>query len=190
LCSSSLLGEAALSRNFFWGFAFAMGGLLLIVFNGSVILKLNPLGDLLALLAAIVWSIYSVLLKKISTFNYDTLLCTRNIFGYGLVLMLPALFFMDFQWGFYRLENDINLFNLVYLGVGASALCFWSWSWAIKAIGPVKTSMYIYISPVVTLITSALILQEQITWLAGVGTTLILAGLVLSGQTKPPATAC
>ena len=74
------------------------------------------------------------------------------------------------------------MFNLLYLGICASALCFGTWSWAVNILGPVKTSMYIYISPIVTLITAAVILGEKITWVALVGTAFILFGLVISGR--------
>ena len=33
---------------------------------------------------------------------------------YGLVFMLPALLFMDFRWGFERLADPVNLFNLLF----------------------------------------------------------------------------
>ena len=49
--------------NFFVGFVVAMAGIFLISFNGSK-LELNPTGDLLALLAALVWACYSVLTKE------------------------------------------------------------------------------------------------------------------------------
>lgn len=182
LATKYLFGEDSLNPGFFVGFICALFGVALIIFNGSVILKLNPIGDILAFLAGVVWALYSVLLRKISTFHYNTVLCTRNIFGYGLILMLPALLFMDFQWGFYRLDDHANLFNLLYLGIGASAICFGTWSWSVNVLGPVKTSMYIYISPIVTIITSALILGEKITWLACVGTFFILLGLIISGR--------
>lgn len=182
LASKFLLGEDTLTSNFFVGFVCALIGVILIIFNGSVILKLNPIGDILAFLAGVVWALYSILIRKISSFRYSTVLCTRNIFGYGLLLMLPALLVMDFQWGFERLDDHANMFNLLYLGIGASAICFGTWSWAVNILGPVKTSMYIYISPIVTLITSALILGEKITWIALLGTAFILFGLVISGR--------
>ncbi|MDD4599539.1 MAG: DMT family transporter, partial [Negativicutes bacterium] len=46
---------------FFIGFAVAIIGIFLISFNGSSHLKLNPTGDILAVLAAMVWAAYSVL---------------------------------------------------------------------------------------------------------------------------------
>ena len=48
-------GEEKLRPSFFGGFVLAMAGIALISFNGSA-LALNPLGDLLALLAALVWA--------------------------------------------------------------------------------------------------------------------------------------
>ena len=47
-------------------------------------------------------------------------------------------------------------------------------------LGTVKTSVYIYMVPVITVVTSVLILHEKITVLAGFGTALTLAGLFLS----------
>ena len=52
-----------LKSNFFIGFILAIVGIFLISFNGSEV-KLNPTGDILALLSAIVWSFYSVITKK------------------------------------------------------------------------------------------------------------------------------
>lgn len=59
--------EGRLNGSFFIGFAVAMAGIGLISFNGSA-LQLNPAGDLLALLAALLWACYSILTRKISGF--------------------------------------------------------------------------------------------------------------------------
>ena len=72
------------------------------------------------------------------------------------------------------------LLNIIYLGVGASALCFVTWNVAVKILGAVKTSIYIYMVPVITIVTSVLFLQEPVTWLSVVGTALAVLGLFLS----------
>ena len=72
------------------------------------------------------------------------------------------------------------LFNILFLGLGASALCFVTWNFAVKTLGAVKTSVYIYAVPVITVVTSVIILHEKITVLAAAGTVLTLAGLFLS----------
>jgi drug/metabolite transporter (DMT)-like permease len=50
----------------------------------------------------------------------------------------------------------------------------------------VKSSAYIYMVPVITIISSILILQEKLTWIALLGGTLTLLGLYIS-ELKPKA---
>ena len=171
--------EGKLRANFFIGFVVAMIGIFLISFNGSK-LELNPVSDLLALLAVFVWACYSILTKKISSYGYHTILTTRRVFFYGILFMIPTLFMFDFHLELSRFTNPVYLFNIIFLGLGASALCFVSWNLAVKVLGAVKTSIYIYMVPVITVVTSTLILHEQITALSIIGTLLTLAGLFLS----------
>ena len=171
--------DEKLRANFFIGFLVAMVGIALISFNGSS-LQLNPVGDLLALLAALLWACYSILTRKISEFGYHTIQTTRRVFFYGILFMIPALFFFDFKFDLGRFTNLTYLLNIIFLGLGASALCFVTWNFAVKLLGAVKTSVYIYLVPVITVVASVLILHEPFTWLTGTGTVLTLAGLLLS----------
>jgi len=166
--------------NFFIGFFAAIIGIFLISFNGSAVLQLNPIGDLLAILAAIVWAAYSILSRKISQFGYNTIQTTRRIFCYGLFFMIPVLFPFHFEWGLERFTQPANLFNILFLGLGASALCFVTWNLAVKFLGAVKTSIYIYLVPVITVVTSVIVLSERVTWMSAFGTVLTLAGLFIS----------
>jgi drug/metabolite transporter (DMT)-like permease len=175
-----LLKEEPLRKRFFIGFVFSIIGIILISFNGNFVLKLNPLGDILAFLCAVVWAAYSVIMKKISALNYNVVLCTRKIFFYGIILLIPALPFFQFHWNLARFTYLPNLFHMLFLGLGASALCFVTWNYAVSVLGPVKTSVYIYFNPIVTVVTSAIILHERITPVAMLGAVLILAGLYLS----------
>lgn len=88
--------EEKLQAKFFIGFGIAMVGIILISTSGSA-LELNPTGDLLALAAAFVWACYSTLTRKISSFGYPIILTTRRTFFYGIVFIIPALFFFDFS---------------------------------------------------------------------------------------------
>lgn len=175
-----LLKGEPLRKSFFVGFGFSIVGIVLISFNGNFILKLNPLGDLLAISCAAVWAVYSVLMKKISLLNYPVILCTRKIFFYGILLMIPVLPFFGFHWNLARFTDPFNVFHMLFLGLGASALCFVTWNYAVGVLGAVRTSVYIYFNPIVTVVTSAMILHERITAVSGAGVVLILAGLYLS----------
>lgn len=171
--------EEKLHLHFFAGFFVAMAGIFLISFNGHE-LHLNPAGDLLAVVAAVVWALYSILTRKISGFGYPVILSTRRTFFYGILFMIPTLFFFDFHPGFARFTNITYVCNILYLGLGASALCFVTWNFAVKELGAIKTSVYIYMVPMITVLTSAVILHERMTFLSGLGTILTMAGLFLS----------
>ena len=172
-------GEEKPRINFYIGFLISMAGICLISFSSSK-LQLNPIGDILSLLAAFVRACYAVITKKISSFGYNTVQTTRRVFIYGLIFMLPVLIFSDFSLGLQRFTDAKNLLNILYLGAGASALCFVTWNIAVKALGALKTSVYIYIVPVITVVTSLIVLNEKITISSAVGTILTLLGLIMS----------
>ncbi len=172
--------EEQFRSNFFLGFGISIIGIFLIGFNGNFILKLNPLGDILAILSAIVWAGYTVIMKKISLLDLSTIQYTRKIFFYGLLLLLPFLNVLGFNLDLSRFSSLPNVLNIVFLGVGASALCFVTWNYAVSVMGAVRTSVYIYLIPIITIIISALVLQEKITLVALLGVLLILLGLFIS----------
>lgn len=147
---------------------------------GSINLKLNPFGDILAVLAAVAWAAYSILTNKISGFHYNTIQATRRVFFYGLVFMTPALFIFGFKPAINELIRPSNLLKILFLGLGASALCFVTWNSAVKILGAVKTSVYIYMVPVITVVTS--VLNERITGVAVFGIVLTLNRIIYIGE--------
>lgn len=172
--------QERLNLNFFIGFIVAIIGIICISFSRQGDITVNPFGDFLALIAALIWAIYSMLTKKISSFGYNIIQTTRRTFAYGIICMLPTLWWNDFTIGWKTCLETTNLFNLLFLSVGASALCFVTWNIAVKILGAVKTSTYIYAVPVITVVTSFIILDEQITVLSAVGTFFTLVGLIIS----------
>lgn len=173
---------------FFLGFAIAMSGISIISLGGSR-LELNPLGDLLILGAAFSWGGYGVCLELTADQGYSHLQCTRKIFFWGLLcttLCIP-LYGGQLRFELSRLATPVMGFNLLYLSAGASALCFILWNRAIHIIGSVSTNLYIYLSPVITLTASALILGEPITPSAIGAVGLIILGLWLSQKKPRPA---
>jgi drug/metabolite transporter (DMT)-like permease len=137
---------------FYIGFVVAIAGVILISLNGQKNLQLNPLGDGLAFLAMISWGCYSALVRKIGEWEYPVIAVTRRIY-------------------FYR---------ILFLGLCASAMGFLLWNLSTKWIGAVKTSVYIYVSPVVTVVLSMLVLHEKITLVSLAGSILIFIGLIIS----------
>lgn len=177
---AALFQKEKMRRNFIIGFILAITGIAIISLNGSSTLHLNPLGDLLAFLAAFCWAVYSIVTTKASKPEYSSIAVARRIFFYGLVSMLPAMYFCDFHFDAAPLKHATNIGLMLYLGLVASGLCYITWNKAMDHLGAIKTSVYIYLEPVITLIFSFFILREKMTLASFFGCILILFGLLLS----------
>ena len=168
-----------LKPGFFIGFAVAIGGLSLISFDGSAG-HVQPIGVVLSLCGAIMWGIYSTLTNKIAACGYPTLAATRRIFMYGVLFILPVAQVKGFRVQAVLTAGGVEIGNLLFLGLGASALCFLTWNHAVSILGSVKACVYIYASPVVTVLLAAVILHERMDGQTILGTVLVLTGLLLS----------
>lgn len=161
------------------GSGIALLGVALVVFNGSFILQINPLGDILTILAALSWAFYGIILRKLNH-RYSTLFLTRKVFFYGIITLLPYALLRPGTFHITLLSNPVILSNLAFLGIVASLLCYIMWNTAVKQLGILQTSNYIYLVPLVTLLTSALIIDEQITLVALTGSICILLGVYVA----------
>lgn len=159
------------------GSVVALVGMALVVFNGNFILKLSPLGDLLAFAACLCWALYSLAIKRLQG-KYSNMLITRKVFGYGLLTMMPWLLFRGVNAEVLITGGTIVWGNLLFLGCVASMLCFLGWNWCLGKLGTVRATNLLYLNPVVAITTSALVLGENVTWIAICGAVLILIGLV------------
>lgn len=166
-------------RFFLAGFVLAIIGIIMIS-GDETITRISPVGDMLALLAAVAWAFYSVLSRKLANLGLGTIRTTRRSFFYGILLMLPILAFtgMDNTWR--ALQNPAVIGNLLFLGLGASALCFATWTFCMVRLGTVKASAYIYLVPVVTVISAAIWLHESLGPESLAGIFLVITGLLLS----------
>jgi drug/metabolite transporter (DMT)-like permease len=175
------LKDVHATRPLISGSVIATLGVALVVFNGHFILKLHPLGDLLAFLAALCWAIYSIQLRCIGR-KYGAIFITRKVFFYGLLTILPMVIFLPWSFSLRVLLQPVVWGNLLFLGVVASFSCFLLWSWVSKKLGALVASNYIYLNPVSTVVASALVLDEPMTWLAYLGSALILIGVYFSNK--------
>lgn len=165
-----------LNRKGLYGSLLAMLGMALVVFNGNFILKLSPLGDALALAACLCWASYSLIIKNLQA-KYGSMLITRKVFAYGLLTIIPLLLINGINTDALLNGGAVVWGNILALGCVASMLCFLGWNWCLKRIGVVRATNFIYLNPVITMITSVLVLNERVTWMAILGAALILGGL-------------
>ena len=185
-----ILKEEQLKTQYFVGFVLSMLGIALISYSGQAELALNPLGDFLAILGIVVWAFYTMLTRVVSRRGYPTLLTTRTMFFYALVGMVVANLLLGDLPSITLVVQKPYLYHFLFLGLIASALCFVLWNFGLKSIGAIKSLFYLYLSPVITIVFSVIILGEIITPTSAIGTALTLSGLLVSeykrDRTKVP----
>ena len=167
-----------LRKNMMIGSFIALIGVGLVVFSGSVILKINPLGDFLSIMAALMWAVYCLILKPLGN-RYSTAFITRKVFLYSILSLLVYFLFVPLQMDTAILFHPVVVFNLLFLGIVASMLCFIAWNAAVKVLGPSRTANYIYVQPFSTLVLSSIILSEVITLTSMIGALCIIGGVYL-----------
>ena len=168
-----------------------MGLGMVIAFIGSTVLALRDglvwgdsiLGDLLAMLAALVWAIYCMVLKQLNN-RYTTLFITRKSFFYGLMTALPFLALQPSEIDWSAMKEPVVWGNLIYLGLICSMAAYFIWGITVKRIGAVRASNYIYWSPVVSIIAAAIWFGEHPTPIAYLGCVLIMAGVIIAEKYK------
>lgn len=165
------------------GSAIALIGVSFVVFNGSFLLQINPWGDILTIFAAISWAFYGIILRELGK-RYSSLFITRKVFIYGILTILPVSLSQPDAFHLSRLVVPTVAGNLVFLGVVASLLAYLAWNVTVKELGVIKTTNYIYFIPLVTLLTSSIIIHEKITLIAQVGAVFIILGVYIAESNR------
>jgi len=180
-----LAGQERFRASTLWGFLIAFTGVILVVFNGTFVLKLSPKGDLLALTAAACWAVYSVLLRHMSQ-GRDSLLVTRRTLFWGILTALPMVLLEGRPYPTAPLLTLPVAGNFLFLGLIGSGLCYVLWNKAFRLLGVVATNNFIYLIPFVTIVAARLVLHETLSPMAVLGAVLITAGVIAAQRTPKP----
>lgn len=183
--------DEKMTLNTLWGFLIAFLGVILVVLNGVFVLKLSPLGDFLALAAALMWAIYSVLLKPFVA-KYDSIELTRRVLFYGVLSSAILLLIENKPLPSADVFAIPGLwFRLGFLGLIGSGVCYVTWNMAVKRIGVVISNNYIYLGPFITILMEYLIrnvIQHKsdtvISLMSIIGAVLIVFGVIVSSMKR------
>ncbi len=163
-------------KKIFFGFGLVVLGLIVMYYN-----KVTPfkIGDILAIIGAICFGLYSFLVGKIHK-KFDGILIIRKTLFWGLMLLFIYAVFHKTSFHTISYINYTILLNLLFLSIIASGLCFLMWRWSISIIGANKTSNYIYLVPLINSIASNIFLNELINIHIIIASILIIGGLYFS----------
>ena len=191
------VGDKSLSLRFALGASVAVTGVALVSLNGVVNFQMRPLGDMMAVGAMVSWGIYSIIIDKVNRRGVPQIEAVRRAFLWSLVLVAPLAVWGVTESGFYvldgsfsvtldlaenieRFSRPLNLMNLTFLGVLASAACFVLWNRACKSLGVVRTTVGLYLTPIVGVIFASLFLGERLTAMSIFGGVFIVVGVILA----------
>ena len=171
-------------RSQVFGFVLSLIGVVLVAFNGAVILNLDPLGDALALTSALSWALYGVMLRRFNE-DFDGVVLTRKMMFYGFLIGVMLMVIEGETFDPSHLMDPMNMSSLLFLGGLGSCMCFILWNHSVRVLGVIKSNIFIYAMPVVTLFAGHLVFDEVITLMAVVGMVLVISGMLLAnGRSK------
>lgn len=152
-------------------------GVVLIVVDGKETVNLNILGDMLAFLAALSFSFYTIFLNKTSSLHI--IVKTRRVFTYVLLIVLVYSLITNQKVITSTLNYHIVL-GIIFLGIVSSSLAFVLFNKAAHILGAVKANNFTYLNPVVTVVVSIIVLHEGITLFKVIGGIIVICGIVIS----------
>lgn len=167
------------------GMIISIAGILLLLSKGSLESLLSfsfTRGDWWILAAAFTFAVYNILVKKKpAAMNASNFLFT--IFLLGTSILLPFyLYELNTSGGI--AINVSNLSAIIYLGLGASVICFLIWNKAIAALGAGRTALFGNLIPVFSSVEAVVLLHEKITGIHIISFILVVAGLIIANFKK------
>lgn len=171
------------------GFAIAMSGIGAVLLNGTI-LKLNIIGDLLALIAAISFALYSAILRRYPLAKkMGQHVVVRKTFFYSALMLVPVVIVSggirsaktSLQW---LISDYQGYVSLIFLSLIASSLCFYLWNLVVDRLGALRATGFIYLVPLVSTAAAVFVLKESVTPLMISGGILIVLGVVIN-ERKP-----
>ncbi len=166
----------------------SFAGVAIIILNGVIVLKLNPLGDLLVFGAAISWIMYTHYFMSIQKFmekkeNVPMISATREITFYGFVSLIPfALFELintPFDFSVFLFDQSV-LTGTLYLGIICSSIGYMFWNKAIQHLGARYVTNAIYALPLITAFAEVIIMNKIPNSYLIAGGGMVVAGLFLA----------
>lgn len=176
---AGVMGYGRLKPTGWIGVAVCLAGLWILTGAGEGALDQRVLlGDALALLSGATGATYVVLSRRFLATYSPLKIQAYALTSSALVVSVAAIG----PW----LRQDWTAISwpayaaLAYSGVAATVIAMLFWLSSVQRIGPVRTSIYGYLLPVVGLLFSLVLLREGLDARQSIGAGVLLAGLVLA----------
>ena len=167
------------------GMALCIGGVLFLLSKGDF-QNLASLhfgeGDLWMLLAAFCFAAYNTLVKKKpAALSPPSFLLA--IFSLGTLLLLPFFIWEGMREPPVQWNGELAL-AILFLGLGASVICFLIWNKAIGILGAGRTALFGNLIPVFSSMEAVFLLNEKISYVHLISFILVVTGLLIANLKK------
>ena len=139
-------------------------------------------GDWWILAAAFSFAIYNTSVKKKPP-AMPSVSFLFTVFLTGTLLLAPFYLYELNDKGGIAIDLP-NLGSILYLGLGASVICFLIWNKAIAALGTGRTALFGNLIPVFSSIEAVILLNEKISSIHLISFILVVTGLVIANLKK------
>jgi drug/metabolite transporter (DMT)-like permease len=149
--------------------------------------EMTRLGEALAgvglmLTAAVAWAFGVVLLKRFAIPVPTVSLTGWLMFAGGVPIAVAALLLEPDQW---RPVGLYPALGVVYNIVVAFMFCYWAWNRIVLMVPIAVSSLSSLVTPMIGVVSGALLLGEELSWRELVAAALILASIALVLRTSP-----
>ena len=181
-----------LSKNKVIGFIIASFGAYLLITGGNIgVLQPsspNFLGYVLALLAPLMWSFYTIAIKKVKQFDSSRTdfqnLKNISIFG-GIEFFILVIITGQLNIFLNNILNVIVFLCALYLGLGAFVIGYYIWSYSLKKLRSSSVASFLYLQPFITLILSIIFQRNDVIGLWNIiGGLIVMVALVIINYKK------
>lgn len=160
------------------GILMSLLGVILITTNGNLSLLLSlkfNIGDILMIIAVICWASYGILSKK-ALEVYSPIKITSYAFLTCTIILVPFVI-LEKPWTFIQDTTINGWISILYMAIFPSVFGYLIQQMSNKKIGPTKTSLYINLVPVFSMILAFFILGEEISIIKIGAGILIISGI-------------
>ncbi|HWL26029.1 MAG TPA: DMT family transporter, partial [Ureibacillus sp.] len=138
----------------------------------------HQLGGASLLIAALTWSLMSVLIKRVPG-HYSQIVITSYAILVAITLLTPFTISRLSDLDFQAMMHPSIWGGLLYLGVISTACGFLLWNYGLQMLNASSGGLFFFFQPIVGTFLGWLLLGEQIGFSFWIGTLLIFMGVLL-----------
>lgn len=178
LAISAWAGTERLNRQRLMGMAVALAGIGILQFARPSTGEATLIGDLLILVSALTFAVYTVAGKKL-TMKHGGITVSALSYLIGGAFLLPVALWQSLAFDFSRVSTAAWI-SLVYMGIFPSAVCYLIFYYALTYIPASRVSNVAYLQPFLAMLMGVFLLGDTVTSELVAGGSLVLTGVVLT----------